>query len=227
MRQKILQYKELIQLLFVVGLVYLAIKFFLLPHINTPEFKLFIDSIGFWGYLIIIGYVVISHVFAPISGTPGVALAITIYGLSVGMWLLYYASLISCVINFCISRRYGRNLVRKFVGAEAMKEVDSFTSVGGEQVLFISRLLGFSFFDFISYAAGLTKISFKSYFAITAISSLITNLAIQLIFWNVDFKTEQGITLWVVSITFAAVVFGIVIKSYLFNQRKRLRSREI
>lgn len=226
MRQKILQYKELIQFALVVGMIYLAMKLFLLPYIGTPEFKLFIDEVGFWGYLIIIGYIIISHVFAPISGMPGVAFAITIYGLSTGMWLLYYAGLISCIINFYISRKYGRGLVKKFVGAEAMKEVDEFTAVGGEQVLFISRLFGFSFFDFISYAAGLTKITFKSYFAITAVSSLITNLVFQLIFWRVDFKTEKGITLWIVSIAIAAVVFGVVIKIYLLNQRKRLPKQE-
>lgn len=224
MRQKILQYKELIQFLFVIGVIYLIMKIFLIPVINTPEFRLFIDQIGFWGYLIVIGYIVLSHVFAPISGTPALAFSMAIYGLSTGMWLLYYAGLISCVINFYISRKYGRSLIKKFVGEEGMKEVDDFTAVGGEGVLFISRLLGFSLFDFISYAAGLTKIPFKSYFAITAIASLITNSVILFIFRDIDFTTEEGLTIWLISIAVAAVISGAVIKLYIHTEKKKRKS---
>jgi uncharacterized membrane protein YdjX (TVP38/TMEM64 family) len=224
MRQKILQYKEILQFLLIIGAVYLAMKLFLIPFINTPEFLQFINDIGLWGYLIILIYIVVSQVFAPISGTPGIALAISIYGIDVGMWILYYAGLISCTINFYISRHYGKGILKKFVGEEGMKEVDEFTAVGGSQVLFVSRILGFSLFDFISYAAGLTKIPFKNYFFITAISSLITNVIIQYIFKDVDFHSEEGITLWIVTIAVAAIISGIIIKIYISNIRKRLKN---
>ena len=72
---------------FVVFLVFLWLlfKFIFLPTITSQEFKQFTESLGVFGYLIIIGYVVISHVFAPVAGTPGVALGITIYGIKTGM----------------------------------------------------------------------------------------------------------------------------------------------
>lgn len=227
MYQKILQYKEILQFLLILGAVYLAMKIFLIPFINTPEFLQFINDIGIWGYLIILAYIVVSQVFAPISGTPGIALAISIYGIDTGMWILYYAGLISCTINFYISRHYGKGILKKFVGEEGMKEVDEFTAVGGNQVLFISRILGFSLFDFISYAAGLTKIPFKNYFIITAIGSLMTNAFIQYVFQDVDFQSEEGIVLWIVTIGVAAVISGIIIKLYISNIRKNRTSESI
>ena len=122
---------------------------------QTREVELFVNSIGTWGYLVIIIYTVFSHVFAPISGSPAVFLAVTLYGLNTGVFLLYIASLVSSTINFWISRRYGRGLVVKFVGEKSMKEIDELVAVQGKQMLLVSRLFGFSIFEFISYAAGL------------------------------------------------------------------------
>lgn len=217
MHQKILEYKELIRLAIFIGIIYIAVKLFLTPLVNSPEFIILINDIGLWGYLIIFLYIVVSHVFAPVSGTPGVALGVAIYGIGTGMWLLYYAGLVSCIINFCIAREYGKKYVSKIIGEKAEKEVEELTSVGGERVLFIARLFGFSFFDFISYAAGLTKISFKSYFTITAVASLIVNLVVQFIFKDLDFKSEQGIMIWLIAMAIVAVVFGIFIKFYLYK----------
>jgi len=97
--------------------------------------------------------------------------------------------------------------------------VDEFTSVEGKQVLIISRLFGFPIFEFISYAAGLTNISFKDYFLITAVASIFTNIAAYLVFRNIDFKSEIGIMIWIVSIIGAGVIFGFLIKSYLKKKK--------
>ncbi|OGG02905.1 hypothetical protein A2W14_00105 [Candidatus Gottesmanbacteria bacterium RBG_16_37_8] len=147
----------------------------------------------------------------------------TIYGVKTGMFLLYVASLISATINFWISRKFGRKLVTKLVGEKSMKEVDEFTSVEGKQVLIISRLFGFPIFEFISYAAGLTNISFKNYFVITAIASILTNIAAYLVFRNINFQSETGIMVWIGSIVGTGLIFGFFIKSYLKKKREETR----
>ena len=194
----------------------------MLPNINSPKFKNFTESLGVCGYLVIIGYVVLSHVFAPIAGSPGVTLGITIYGVSTGLWLLYIGSMISASINFYVARRFGRNRVEKFVGKDSMKKIDEFVSVEGEEALIISRLLGFAFFDFISYAAGLTLIKFKKYMIITASMGLIANLTLQYVFKNIDFQSESGIMIWIGSIFVAGIVFGIYFTQYLKKSEKNI-----
>jgi uncharacterized membrane protein YdjX (TVP38/TMEM64 family) len=216
--------KNLIQLvkwlLIVVGL-YIVLKLFLIPIVISEQFRQFTESLGIFGYLIVIFYTVLSHVFAPLAGTPGVVLGVTIYGIKTGMLLLYVSSLISASINFMISRKYGRRIVVKLVGEQSMKEVDDFTSVEGKQVLWLSRLFGFPIFEFISYAAGLTSISFKDYFMITAIAHSVSSVAGYLIFRNIDFQSEQGITIWIVSIVVAGVLFSYFIKSYLKTKKNK------
>lgn len=195
--------------------LFVLLRFILLPTINSPSFQQFTESLGIFGYLIIIGYIVISHVFAPIAGTPGLALGVTIYGLETGMWLLYFGGLISATINFAIAKRFGRPWVSKLVGKQSMKKVDEFASVDGKEALIISRLLGFAFFDFISYAAGLTSLNYKSFIKITAIFSLLPNLVIQYVFQDLNFQSEQGIMIWIGSIILAGILFGFLIKRYL------------
>ncbi|MGD9129228.1 MAG: VTT domain-containing protein [Candidatus Woesebacteria bacterium] len=210
----------LIQFLLFIAFLYLILKIFLLPYITSPQFKEFTQSLGVGGYFVVIAYIVLSHVFAPIAGTPGVALGVTIYGFHTGMCLLYFASLISAVINFFIARRFGRDWVTKMVGKKSMKEIDRFTTIEGREALIVVRLFGFSLFDFVSYAAGLTNISFKNYFWITALTSLITNLLIQLLFKDIDFQSELGITIWLASIFIATIFFGLLLSIYMQKKKE-------
>lgn len=205
----------IIKVAIVVVLLYLLLKSILIPLITSTEFIGFTKGLGFFGYFIVIGYTVLSHVFAPLAGTPGVLLGVTIYGIKVGMILLYLASLISATINFWISRKYGRKIVIKFVGEKSMKEIDEFTVVEGNNVLILSRLFGFPIFEFISYAAGLTNMSFTKYFLITAVSSIFTNIFAYYIFKNINLQSENGIMIWLGSIVLAGVIFTFFIKSYL------------
>lgn len=221
--------KTAIEILKIAGIIvflYILLKTILIPLVTSEGFKDFTASLGFFGYFVVIGYTVLSHVFAPLAGTPGVLLGLTIYGAKTGMFLLYIASLISATINFWISRKFGRKLVTKLVGEKSMKEVDEFTLVEGKQVLIISRLFGFPIFEFISYAAGLTNISFREYFIITAFGSIFTNIGFYFIFKNIDFQSETGIMIWIGSIVGAGIIFGFFIKAYLKKKKRATQKHD-
>jgi len=199
--------------------IYFLLKIYILPFITSQEVESFVNSIGLWGYLVIIIYTVFSHVFAPISGSPGVFLAVTLYGLNTGVFLLYIASLVSSTINFWISRRYGRGLVVKFVGEKSMKEIDELVAIQGKQMLLVSRLFGFSIFEFISYAAGLTKIKFKDYIIITALASSVPSIAMAVVFKDIDFRSELGMTIWLGSLILVGIIFVFLIRRSIIKKK--------
>lgn len=101
-----------------------------------------------------------------------------------------------------------------------MKEVDEFAALEGKKVLWISRILGFSIFELISYAAGLTKISFKDYFLITFVTSTFINIGSYLVFKNINLQTENGIFIWVGTMAGTGIIFGLLVKFYLSNKSK-------
>ncbi|MHC1716686.1 MAG: TVP38/TMEM64 family protein [Candidatus Dojkabacteria bacterium] len=211
---------EILKFTIIIVVIYFFLKIFFVPLVSSDQFKEFVQNVGILGYFILITYHVLTQVFAPLSGTPGVILSITLYGLGTGMLILYIGSIISSIINFYISRKFGRRWVIKLVGEKGMKEVDAFTAVEGDRALIASRLLGFSIFEFISYAAGLTKIPFKIYIVITIITSGITHTLSYFLFKEIDFNSERGIILWIVFIFGAGLIFGILVRSYLKKKKR-------
>lgn len=195
------------------------------PYVETDEFKGYIKQLGAWGYVIVIGYTIISHIFAPLSGTPAVFLGVGLYGIHGGMFLLYVASLISATINFLLARKYGRNIVLKFGGKKALSQIDTFASLEGIEAIIIFRTVGISFFDIVSYAAGLTKISYKQYIVITAVFGLIPNLLIQFAFRNTDLTSPEGAVIWLLFLVAAAIGSGALIWQYVKRRKPVIPSR--
>ena len=189
---------------------------------SSDQFENYVTRAGIFGPLLFILYIIFSHVFAPITGSPAVIVVASAYGVHVGMSLLYIASMISAVINFYLARKYGRPLIKKLTGEKGIKEIDRFTKLEGREALIFLRFVGFPFFDFISYAVGLTKIPFKTYMTITAIMNLFGNVLVQLLFYKVDLNSTNGIFLWFAFLGISSVICIWLIKRYLDERRKLL-----
>lgn len=213
---------KVIKILLVVFVLYLALGL-LIPILTSEQFKNFVQSLGPAAPLVVILYIVISHVFAPLAGTPGVLLGVSVFGIYETMLYLYLAGLVSAVINFYISRIFGRKWVVKLVGEKTMKEIDEFVIVFGTQVLILSRLFGFAIFEVISYAAGLTNIDFKKYFLITLIFSSVPNLIFAFLFRDVDFSFGNNLILWLGILLISGLIFSLFVKKYLKNHKKNYK----
>lgn len=185
------------------------------PVAISPEFKNFVKAMGLFGPIFVMAALVLSHIVAPLSGTPSIVVSITTFGIYKAMIYIYLAGLVSATINFYISRLFGRKIVTKLIGKKTIEEVDNFVDSFGTQFLIISRIFGFSIFELISYAAGLTKISFKKYFFITAVFSLVPTIVFTFIFRNADFNSKSNIYIWVGSIFIAGIIFAFFIRSYI------------
>ena len=192
----------------------------LIPSLTSPEALAFVESLGPFGPLAVITYTIVSHIFAPLAGTPGILLSVVLFGLPRTMVYMYFASMISASLCFWIARRFGRGWVVRLVGKEAMAEVDRFVESSGTQILVLSRIFGFSLFEIISYAAGLTTISFKKYFAITAVFTLIPNTILTFVFKDLDFSSGGGLLFWLGTLVFAGLLFSFFLRRHLASRAK-------
>ena len=73
---------------------------------------------------------------------------------------------------FYIAKFLGRSTVENITSKFALDSVDDFFEKYGKHTILIARLLPFMSFDLISYAAGLTSMSFISFFIATGIGQL-------------------------------------------------------
>lgn len=207
-KEKILEVTKILLIIIILSLV----LNWLIPTVNSSNFRILVDKLGPLGPSVIVFYVVLSHVFAPLAGTPGLLLGVAVFGFYKTSIYIYLASLISATINFYIGRKYGRKWVMRLVGKKIINEVDNFVQASGTKILILSRIFGFSLFEVVSYAAGLTKIEFTKYFSITAIFSLIPSFIIILLFKDADFSSKLNLLIWFGIIIITGIIFSFFIK---------------
>ena len=62
-------------------------------------------------------------------------------------------------------------MVVKLVGKKGLEKIDKLALQFGLELLVVSRIFQGFLFEWISYAAGLTRISFKTFFLVTSVAS--------------------------------------------------------
>ncbi|MBF0447442.1 MAG: VTT domain-containing protein [Magnetococcales bacterium] len=158
------------------------------------------SAIGPFGPVFLTLFLLLSQVLAPLPGAPGILLSLKLYGFDMATLMLMVSSVLSAMINFFLARRYGKPLVQRLLGPERMQTVDRLERADEVTLLLFSRLFGFAFFDLVSYAIGLTNISFGRYMLYTVLFST-PALGIQyVLFRDMDFQSPAALAFFIVSV---------------------------
>ena len=119
----------------------------------------------------------ISIVIPVIPGTYCAVISGYIFGIRNGMLLMFVADFISCSLSFLIARKLGRNFLKRLLGNKQIKKIEKISKTYLDQNIFlVTGLLMTSWFDFVAYAIGLTKLSWKKFMPALIISILISDL---------------------------------------------------
>ena len=96
----------------------------------------------------------------------------SLFGWWQGAILSWTSAMAGAALCFYIARIMGRDVVEKLTSKAGLNSIDEFFDKHGRQSVLIARLLPFISFDFVSYAAGLTSMSFLGFFVATGIGQL-------------------------------------------------------
>ena len=98
------------------------------------------------------------------------------FGFSQGLFIIFCADFISCSTSFLLARKLGRNYISNLLGSRQMQKVESISQDYLEKNYFLmTALLMSGFFDFVCYAIGLTKITWKRFMPALIFSILISD----------------------------------------------------
>lgn len=134
--------------------------------------KGYILSFGIWAPIISFLLMVFQSVAAPLPAFLITFANAGLFGWVKGAILSWSSAMAGAALCFYISRIYGRNTAEKLTSKFALDEVDNFFDKYGNNAILIARLLPFISFDIVSYAAGLTSMSFWSFFWATGLGQL-------------------------------------------------------
>ena len=98
------------------------------------------------------------------------------FGFTQGLFIIFCADFLSCSISFFLARKLGRNYISRLLGSRQMRKVESISKDYLEKNYFLmTALLMSGFFDFVCYAIGLTKITWKRFMPALIFSIIISD----------------------------------------------------
>ena len=173
--------------LILIGLILIAILIYMfVPSVNiglntimkmfaTGDFevvKAFVASYGIYAAIVSFLLMVLQSIVAPLPAFLITFANANLFGWWKGAILSWSSAMVGAGLCFCIARILGRDVVEKLTSKSGLKNIDDFFEKHGKMSILIARLLPFISFDIVSYAAGLTSMSFLSFFIATGIGQL-------------------------------------------------------
>lgn len=134
--------------------------------------KVFVESYGVYAAVVSFILMIAQSVVAPLPAFLLTFANASLFGWWQGALLSWSSAMAGAALCFFIARALGRDVVEKLTSKAGLKQIDKFFEKHGSQSILIARLLPFISFDIVSYAAGLTSMSFGSFFIATGVGQL-------------------------------------------------------
>ncbi len=132
----------------------------------------FVESYGAYAAAVSFGLMILQSVAAPLPAFLITFANANLFGWWQGAVLSWTSAMAGAAVCFFIARILGRDAAEKLTSRAGLRQIDDFFEKHGRQSILIARLLPFISIDIVSYAAGLTSMSFWGFFAATGIGQL-------------------------------------------------------
>lgn len=134
--------------------------------------KEFVASYGAYAAVISFVLMIFQSVAAPLPAFLLTFANANLFGWWQGALLSWSSAMAGAAVCFSIARILGRDVAEKLTSKAGLEQIDTFFEKYGKNTILICRLLPFVSFDIVSYAAGLTSMSFVSFFVATGVGQL-------------------------------------------------------
>lgn len=192
---------------------------FYLSMLNLESLKQYILSFGIWAPIISFILMILQSVAAPLPAFLITFANAALFGWVKGALLSWTSAMAGAALCFYIARFLGRDTVEKLTSKFAIDSVDEFFNKYGKHTILIARLLPFMSFDLVSYAAGLTSMSFISFFIATGIGQIPATI----IYSYVGDMLTGGAKLMMMGIlTFSAISVLLYVLKKIYNDKNKV-----
>lgn len=156
------------------GIAIITLLFVILKILNldidSKDIQTYVNSFGKLAPII---YIII-FALVPLTLFPDSIIAIAgglIFGLVKGYIYTAIGAILGATLSFYISRKLGRNFVKKLT-KEKLDNIEEMINSNGFFIIFMLRLIPLFPFDIISYGAGLTSVKYKDFILATFLGTI-------------------------------------------------------
>ena len=180
----------------------------------------FVASYGRYAAAVSFGLMILQSVAAPLPAFLLTFANANLFGWWQGAILSWTSAMAGAAVCFYIARILGRDAAEKLTSKAGLEQIDGFFEKYGKNTILICRLLPFVSFDLVSYAAGLTSMSFWSFFIATGIGQLPATL----VYSYVGSMLTGGARLFVTGLMILFALSALIVmlrRIYMEKQRKK------
>lgn len=160
--------KQRIILFFAFLILMLLIFFFVKYPINTVAVVEKINSYGTIGPIILIFFIIIEVIIAPLPGSIWSVGAGYVFGALLGAIYIWIGNVIGGILSFILARKLGRRFVHKIVKEKTIKRYNDF--MGDHRIMiWLLYLLPFSPTDVLNFVFGFSNIKLLPFTIVMAV----------------------------------------------------------
>ena len=184
--------------------------------------KEFVASYGAYAAAVSFALMILQSVAAPLPAFLITFANANLFGWWQGAILSWSSAMAGAVLCFYIARILGRDVAEKLTSKAGLQQIDVFFERHGNLSILIARLLPFISFDYVSYAAGLTSMSFWGFFVATGIGQLPATI----VYSYVGGMLTGGAKLLVTGLLILFALSGlIVLFKQLYNEKQKKKTK--
>jgi uncharacterized membrane protein YdjX (TVP38/TMEM64 family) len=132
-------------------------------QLNEERIVTWIEGFGAIGPIVYILLLAATIIFTPLPSVVVIGAGGLAFGTGLGVVYTITGGMLGATVNFFIARRLGRGFVERRLGDRAMSQIDMYADRMGAKLVFLTRLIPLFNFDWVSYAAGLTRMKYQGY----------------------------------------------------------------
>lgn len=164
----------------------------ILARADIKGMKEYLAGFGIWGPVVSMFLMVLQGLAAPLPAFVITFANAWIWGWAWGALISWTGAMIAAVLCFYLAKWFGRPLVERMVGTRALAISDRFFDRYGKYTVLIARLIPVVSFDLISYAAGLTNLTFWNFFWATGLGQLPATIVYSFLGENITSGAKYG-----------------------------------
>ena len=136
----------------------------LLFSINEEAIQNYVNGWGIWGPIVFIFIQTFTIIFPPTPNLIPMIAGGILFGPVLGLLYSFTGVMLGVVVNFYLTRIFGRKMLERILNNKEMNFVDGFINKTNWRVITFLPFIPGMYADLGGYSMGLSKIKFKKYF---------------------------------------------------------------